>query len=240
MISLQGIYKSYGTTPVLRGIVLQVHKGETVSVIGPSGSGKSTLLRCITMLDPPDIGTITVAGTTLTNPGVDLDKARAKIGVVFQHFNLFQNMTVLGNVMLGPVTVRGLTKDHAADLARTTLTTLGLSRLTNLRPNQLSGGQQQRVAIARALAMEPHVMLFDEATSALDPELVKDVLDAIRELAASGMTMIIVTHEMAFAREVSDRVVFMDHGRVGATGPPEAIFGSPLQPRLQRFLDKVL
>jgi ABC-type polar amino acid transport system ATPase subunit len=240
MISLQGIHKSYGQTQVLRGIDLNISQGETVSVIGPSGSGKSTLLRCVTMLDPPDLGTITVAGTRLTDQGVDLDKARARIGVVFQHFNLFPHMTVLGNVMLGPTRVRKLAKDQATELAQATLNSLGLSRLTNLRPSQLSGGQQQRVAIARALAMEPHVMLFDEATSALDPELVKDVLDAMRELANTGMTMMVVTHEMGFAREVSDRVVFMDQGLIAAAGVPDLIFDAPEQPRLQRFLAKVL
>jgi polar amino acid transport system ATP-binding protein len=192
------------------------------------------------MLDPPDAGTVAVAGTVLTDPGVDLDKARARIGVVFQHFNLFQNMTVLGNVMLGPLKVRRMRSADAEALARDTLGSLGLSRLTNLRPTQLSGGQQQRVAIARALAMEPHVMLFDEATSALDPELVKDVLDAMRELARSGMTMVVVTHEMGFAREVSDRIVFMDHGTVAASGPPREMFDDPAQPRLQKFLAKVL
>jgi polar amino acid transport system ATP-binding protein len=240
MISLHDIHKAYGTVRVLRGVSLDVARGETVSIIGASGSGKSTLLRCANLLETPDRGRVVLDGEPITGPGVDVDRARARIGMVFQHFNLFPHMTVLENVAVGPRSVRKLPRERAEETARTRLAEVGLAHLAGQRPARLSGGQQQRVAIARALAMEPAVMMFDEATSALDPELVKEVLAIMRELSRSGMTMLVVTHEMGFAREVSHRVVFMDGGVVAEAGAPEQIFDAPGHPRLQRFLAQVL
>ncbi|MEU4157962.1 amino acid ABC transporter ATP-binding protein [Actinoplanes sp. NPDC026670] len=240
MITLENIHKSYGPVEVLRGVTLDVARGETVSLIGASGSGKSTLLKCANLLETPDRGRVLLDGAAITGPGVDVDRARARIGMVFQHFNLFPHMTVLDNVTVGLRHVRGLPRDRAEQVARARLAEVGLAHLTGQRPARLSGGQQQRVAIARALAMEPAVMMFDEATSALDPELVKDVLAIMRDLAASGMTMLVVTHEMAFARESSQRVVFMDDGVIAEAGTPEQIFEAPRHVRLRRFLAQIL
>jgi polar amino acid transport system ATP-binding protein len=240
MIKLENIHKSYGPVEVLRGVTLDVSRGETVSIIGASGSGKSTLLKCANLLERPDHGRVLLDGAAITDPGVDVDAARARIGMVFQHFNLFPHMSVLDNVTIGLRSVRRLPKADAEEIARARLAEVGLARLAGQRPARLSGGQQQRVAIARALAMEPAVMMFDEATSALDPELVKDVLTIMRELARSGMTMLVVTHEMGFAREASERVVFMDQGVVAEAGPPAQIFEAPEHPRLRRFLLQIL
>lgn len=240
MITLENIHKSYGPVKVLRGVTLDVTRGETVSIIGASGSGKSTLLKCANLLEQPDQGRIVFDGTAITDPGVNVDRARAHIGMVFQHFNLFPHMSVLGNVTVGLRSVRGLPRERAEEIAQARLAEVGLAHLAGQRPARLSGGQQQRVAIARALAMEPAVMMFDEATSALDPELVKDVLAIMRDLAESGMTMLVVTHEMAFAREASQRVVFMDNGVIAEAGTPEQIFEAPENQRLRRFLAQIL
>jgi polar amino acid transport system ATP-binding protein len=240
VIELDNVHKSFGTVSVLRGVSMTVTRGETVSIIGASGSGKSTLLRCVNLLEQPDSGRVLLDGSPITGAGVDLNAVRARIGMVFQHFNLFPHMTVLGNVTVGLRSVRGLSASLADQIARGRLKDVGLAHLADQRPYRLSGGQQQRVAIARALAMEPAVMLFDEATSALDPELVKDVLAIMRDLAYSGMTMLVVTHEMGFAREASQRVVFMDHGVIAESGPPDQIFEAPRNRRLKRFLSQVL
>jgi polar amino acid transport system ATP-binding protein len=239
-VSVRGLHKSYGSLEVLRDVDLDVTAGETVCVIGRSGSGKSTLLKCLNLLEAPSAGEIRIGGTAITGPGVDVDAVRAKVGMVFQHFNLFPHMSVLKNVTAALRHVRRLGKDAAEAAATAQLDRLGLAKLAHQRPGTLSGGQQQRVAIARALAMEPDVMLFDEATSALDPELVKDVLDVMRSLAGSGMTMVAVTHEIGFAREVADRVVFMDDGRVAESGPARATLDHPETPRLRDFLARVL
>jgi ABC-type polar amino acid transport system ATPase subunit len=240
MIALSKVHKAFGPVKVLCGVTLDVARGETVSIIGASGSGKSTLLRCVNLLERPDSGTVVLDGQCISAPDADVNKARARIGMVFQHFNLFPHMTVLGNVAIGLRHVRRLSAARAEEIARCRLTDVGLAHLADKRPSLLSGGQQQRVAIARALAMEPAVMLFDEATSALDPELVKDVLAIIRDLAGTGMTMLVVTHEMGFAREVSNRIVFMDGGVIAESGPPDQIFEAPQNPRLRRFLSQVL
>ena len=240
VISVQDLHKSYGTTEVLRGVSFDVHEREVVCVIGPSGSGKSTVLKCLNLLERPTSGSVAVAGTDLTGPGVDVDALRARIGMVFQHFNLFPHLSVLENLTVAPRQVRGLSKDEAEEKAHAQLRALGLAHLARSRPAHLSGGQQQRVAIARALVMEPEVMLFDEATSALDPELVKGVLDVMKELAASGMTMVCVTHEMGFAREVAHRVLFMDEGRIEEHGTAGGLLENPTSPRLRSFLSQVL
>jgi ABC-type polar amino acid transport system ATPase subunit len=240
VITIENLHKSYGPVHVLRGVDLEIARGETVSVIGASGSGKSTLLKCVNLLEQPDSGRIVFDDMTITDPGVRVDPIRARIGMVFQHFNLFPHMSVLDNVAVALVNVRKLAKTQAREIAMKQLAGVGLDHLAGQRPGNLSGGQQQRVAIARALAMEPDMMLFDEATSALDPELVKGVLAIMRDLATSGMTMIVVTHEMGFSREASDRVVFMDGGVVAECGSPAQIFDSPQHPRLQRFLSQVL
>jgi polar amino acid transport system ATP-binding protein len=240
MITLENIHKSYGPVQVLRGVTLEVARGETVSIIGASGSGKSTLLKCANLLEQPDRGRILLDGTAITDPRVNVDRARARIGMVFQHFNLFPHMSVLENVTVGLRSVRGLARERAEEIAQARLAEVGLAHLAGTRPTRLSGGQQQRVAIARALAMEPAVMMFDEATSALDPELVKDVLAIMRDLARSGMTMLVVTHEMAFAREASQRVVFMDRGVIAESGTPAQIFEAPENERLRRFLTQIL
>jgi ABC-type polar amino acid transport system ATPase subunit len=240
LISVRALRKSYGHTEVLRGVSFDVAPSEVVCVIGASGSGKSTLFRCVNLLDPPTGGSVVVAGVNLTDPNVDVDAARARIGTVFQHFNLFPHLSVLENVMLAPRHVRKMTKDEAAEVAHGQLDKLGLSELAHRRPANLSGGQQQRVAIARALAMRPEVMLFDEPTSALDPELVKGVLEVMRDLALAGMTMLVVTHEMGFAREVANRVIFMDGGVVAEEGPARQVLEFPKSPRLREFLSQVL
>ncbi|WP_305884375.1 amino acid ABC transporter ATP-binding protein [Phyllobacterium sp. 21LDTY02-6] len=240
LISIRGLKKAFGDYTVLHGIDLDIAEGEVVCVIGPSGSGKSTLIRCINRLEPfdPD-STITVDGIKVEQ-GVALAKVRAEVGMVFQSFNLFPHMTVLSNVMLAPMRVRGTMPAAAEQKARDLLARVGISEQAEKFPAQLSGGQQQRVAIARALAMEPKVLLFDEPTSALDPEMVGEVLDVMRTLAGSGVTMVVVTHEMGFARQVADRVIFMDGGRIVEEGPPAQIFDTPRQERTRGFLRAVL
>jgi polar amino acid transport system ATP-binding protein len=239
-IELRGLRKSFGDHVVLDGIDLRVAAGERVCVIGPSGSGKSTMLRCVNRLEEPSGGQVLVEGVEITDPDCDLDDVRTRIGMVFQHFNLFPHLTVLGNLTIAPRAVRRTSKNDAAVTARTMLARVGLAEKELAYPAQLSGGQQQRVAIARALCMEPDMMLFDEVTSALDPELVGDVLQVMRDLADDGMTMLVVTHEMAFARDVSDRVVFLDGGQIVEEGPPAQVLGAPTQERTRRFLDRVL
>ena len=240
MITIEKLHKQFGEVEVLRGIDLTVAAHETVCVIGPSGSGKSTLLRCINGLEAITSGTITVGGIDIGASKNNLAEVRKETGMVFQQFNLFPHMTARENVAFAPMRVRGLSKAEAQDRANRLLERVGLSEKGDSFPSQLSGGQQQRVAIARALAMEPKVMLFDEPTSALDPEIVGEVLDTMRTLAEEGMTMVVVTHEMGFAREVSDRVVFMDQGQVVEIATPQEMFGSPKQERTKSFLDKVL
>ncbi len=237
-LAANDIHLSFGPNAVLRGVTLAVPAGTTTAVIGPSGSGKSTLLRCLNRLYEPDRGDILLDGRSVLHD--DPDRLRQRIGMVFQHFNLFPHKSVLDNVTLGPRKLKGLSGDAARELALAQLERVGLRHKADARPGTLSGGQQQRVAIARALAMEPQVMFFDEATSALDPELVKGILALIAELGADGMTMVAVTHEMGFARSTADCVVFMDHGVVVESGPPEQIFASAQTERLQRFLSQVL
>nr|WP_231707428.1 amino acid ABC transporter ATP-binding protein [Arthrobacter sp. zg-Y919] len=232
--------KSYGSNEVLKGLDVSVAEGEVVCVIGPSGSGKSTFLRCLNKLEDITGGTVKVDDFDLTDPKVNLNEVRQHIGMVFQHFNLFPHMTVLDNIMLAPVQLKKAPKAEVRKTALALLERVGLSDKANARPAQLSGGQKQRVAIARALAMQPDIMLFDEATSALDPEMVGEVLQVIRDLAREGMTMVVVTHEMGFAREVADRVIFMADGHIVEENTPELLFGSPQAPRLQDFLAKVL
>ena len=240
VLSIQGLEKSYSDLGVLKGIDLDVHKGEVVVILGPSGSGKSTLLRCINRLEEASGGHIFLEGEDITSADCDIVKMRERVGMVFQNFNLFPHLTALKNVMLAQEHVLKRDKAEAERVAREQLERVGLADRADYKPNQLSGGQQQRVAIARALAMDPHVMLFDEATSALDPELVRDVLDVMRELANAGMTMVVVTHEMAFARDVADRVVFMDDGVVVEQGKPEDIFEHPQSERTKDFLGHIL
>lgn len=240
VLSIQGLEKSYSDLGVLKGIDLDVHKGEVVVILGPSGSGKSTLLRCINRLEEASGGHIFLEGEDITSADCDIVKMRECVGMVFQNFNLFPHLTALKNVMLAQEHVLKRDKAEAERVAREQLERVGLADRADYKPNQLSGGQQQRVAIARALAMDPHVMLFDEATSALDPELVRDVLDVMRELANAGMTMVVVTHEMAFARDVADRVVFMDDGVVVEQGKPEDIFEHPQSERTKDFLGHIL
>jgi len=240
IIDVTDLRKAFGSNEVLKGIDLQVARGEVVSLIGPSGSGKSTILRCLNKLETPTSGTVVVDGFQLTDPKVDINQVRRHIGMVFQHFNLFPNMSVIENVMLGPVETGKSNKADARKQAAALLERVGLAEKADARPAQLSGGQKQRVAIARALAMEPQIMLFDEATSALDPEMVGEVLAVIRELAGSGMTLVLVTHEMGFAREVCDRVVFLSDGVICEQGKPEDVFGNPQQERTKEFLSKVL
>jgi ABC-type polar amino acid transport system ATPase subunit len=239
-IALRDLHKAFGRLEVLRGIDLEIAQGEVVCVIGPSGSGKSTMLRCINRLEEPTSGRIELDGTDITARGVDIDKVRSRVGMVFQSFNLFPHMTVLRNVSVGLRKVKGMGKEEAQRIARQRLEDVGLAQKADARPAQLSGGQQQRVAIARALAMDPDVMLFDEVTSALDPELVKDVLDVMTNLAVNGMTMVVVTHEMGFAREVANRVVFMDGGVIVEDGAPDELFSQPRTDRLRTFLGQVL
>lgn len=237
-LACNGIHKTLGGTTVLRGVDIEVPAGSTAAVIGPSGSGKSTLLRTLNRLHEPDGGDILLDGRSVLKD--DPDELRQRIGMVFQHFNLFPHRTALDNVALAPRKLRRLPVDQARDLALTQLDRVGLKHKAGARPGMLSGGQQQRVAIARALAMSPQVMFFDEATSALDPEMVKGILELIADLGADGMTMVVVTHEMGFARSASDAVVFMDHGKVVESGPPEQIFEAAETERLQRFLSQVL
>ncbi|MBE1515393.1 amino acid ABC transporter ATP-binding protein [Nesterenkonia halotolerans] len=239
-VTISGLHKSFGDNEVLKGIDMEVAPGEVVCLIGASGSGKSTLLRCVNRLENPNAGTITVGEHEATHPDVNLDAMRRQIGMVFQQFNLFPHLSVLENCTITPRRVLGQSKAESEAEAMAQLDTVGLKHLSDRRPDQLSGGQQQRVAIARALTMKPQLMLFDEPTSALDPETVGDVLASMRKLAEAGMTMLVVTHEMGFAREVADRVVFMDQGLVVEEGPATDVIGNPQQPRTQDFLRRVL
>ncbi len=239
IVRIQGLEKSFGDLTVLRNIDLDVHKGEVVVVLGPSGSGKSTMLRCVNLLERPTGGKILFEGEDITAKGVDINAVRAKLGMVFQQFNLFPHLSVKKNVMIAQQKVLKRSKEEAEEIAIKELEKVGLGERIDFMPSQLSGGQQQRVAIARALAMNPHVMLFDEATSALDPELVRDVLAVMRDLAQGGMTMIVVTHEMKFARDVADRVVFMDGGVIVEEGTPSEVFDHPKSERTKEFLGHI-
>ena len=241
LIRVENLEKTFGgKIHALNGISAEIHRGEVVVVIGPSGSGKSTFLRCLNLLELPTGGVITFEGVDITDPKVNINIHRQKMGMVFQHFNLFPNMTVLKNMTVAPVKLKLKTREAAETQAKQLLTRVGLADRADAYPNQLSGGQKQRIAIVRALCMEPDVMLFDEPTSALDPEMVGEVLDVMKQLAREGMTMVVVTHEMGFAREVGDRVIFMDSGKIIEEGTPEQIFDHPQNPRLQEFLGKIL
>lgn len=240
MIEVKDLVKYFDKNLVLNGINQRISKGEKIVIIGPSGSGKSTFLRCLNMLETPTSGKIEFEGINLMDPKTDLDKVRQKMGMVFQHFNLFPHLTVLENITLAPVTLKLKTKEEAEKNAYQLLERIGLSDKADAYPSKISGGQKQRIAIVRALAMNPDVMLFDEPTSALDPEMVGEVLQVIKELAKEGMTMVVVTHEMGFAREVADRVIFMDEGKIYEEGTPEEIFDNPQTPRLKQFLNSVL
>ncbi|GGO17380.1 peptide ABC transporter ATP-binding protein [Microbispora rosea subsp. aerata] len=239
-VEVKNLHKSFGSLEVLRGVDFTVESGQVVCIIGPSGSGKSTLLRCVNLLEQPTSGTVIVDGVDLTDPDVDIDAARRRIGMVFQQFNLFPHLTVRRNVTIAQERVLKRPKEECDRIARENLEKVGLLAKIDAYPPQLSGGQQQRVAIARALAMNPSLMLFDEPTSALDPELVGDVLSVMRQLAEDGMTMLVVTHEMGFAREVADRVVFMDGGVIVEDGPPEQVIADPQHERTREFLKRVL
>mgnify|MGYP000685888629 CR=1 FL=1 len=240
VIRIEQLQKSFGDLHVLKDVNLTVEEGEKLVIIGPSGSGKSTTVRCMNFLEEPTSGVITVDGEVITDPKTNIDLVRRKMGMVFQHFNLFPNMTIRRNITLAPVRTGLMTQAEADDKATQLLRRVSLEEKADAYPNQLSGGQKQRIAIVRALAMNPKVMLFDEPTSALDPEMVGEVLAVMKELAESGMTMVVVTHEMGFAREVGNRVLFMDDGKVLEQGSPAQLFGNPQNPRLQDFLSKVL
>ena len=242
LIQVHGLKKYYnkGALHALDDVSVDINKGDVMVVIGPSGSGKSTFLRCLNLMEMPTSGTITFQGSEVTDPKADIDKIRQGMGMVFQHFNLFPHMTVLKNITLAPVRTGRMTQAEAEKLAMQLLQRVGLAEKANAYPNQLSGGQKQRIAIVRALAMNPTALLFDEPTSALDPEMVGEVLSVMKELAEEGMTMVVVTHELGFAREVASRVMFMDSGKIVEQGTPEEIFDHPKHPRLQEFLSKVL
>ena len=240
MIDVKDLHKKFGDNEVLRGISEHIDKGEKVVIIGPSGSGKSTFLRCLNLLELPTSGEIVFDGVSITDPKTNINQMRQKMGMVFQHFNLFNNLSILDNMTLAPVKLKLKTKAEAQEDAMRLLRRVGLPDKANAFPSQLSGGQKQRIAIVRALAMHPEVMLFDEPTSALDPEMVGEVLEVMKTLADEGMTMVVVTHEMGFAREVANRVLFMDDGIIQECGTPEEIFGNPQNPRTQSFLSKVL
>ena len=240
VVEVIDLHKSFGSVEVLKGISTVIHRGEVVCVIGPSGSGKSTLLRCVNLLEGPTSGTVVVNGEEVTDPDCDIDRIRSNLGMVFQQFNLFPHINALQNCTIGQINVLKRPKEEAAAKAQENLAKVGLAGRESAYPAQLSGGQQQRVAIARALSMDPGLMLFDEPTSALDPELVGDVLSVMRELASEGMTMIVVTHEMAFAREVADRVIFMDDGVIVEEGSPDDVIGRPKEKRTFTFLQRVL
>lgn len=240
MINVKNLHKSFSGLEVLKGIDEHISHGEVVVVIGPSGSGKSTFLRCLNLLEVPTEGEISIDGEVITQKGVDVNKIRQKTGMVFQHFNLFAHLNILKNITLAPVLLKKMTKEKAQERGRELLKMVGLADKADAYPAQLSGGQKQRVAIARALAMEPEIMLFDEPTSALDPEMVGEVLDVIKGLAQSGMTMVVVTHEMGFAREVVTRILFMDEGKILESGTPQQIFDNPKNERTKSFLSKVL
>ena len=240
MIDVKNLSKSFGDHLVLDDISEHIYPGDKVVIIGPSGSGKSTFLRSLNLLEEPSAGTIVFDGVEITSPKTDIDKVRRQMGMVFQHFNLFPNMTIKKNITLAPVRTGLMTQAQADEKAMQLLRRVGLEEKADAYPNQLSGGQKQRIAIVRALAMNPKVMLFDEPTSALDPEMVGEVLAVMKELAADGMTMVVVTHEMGFAREVGNRILFMDGGKIVEQGSPDAVFGNPQNPRLRDFLSKVL
>jgi glutamine transport system ATP-binding protein len=240
MIKVENLHKNFGEHEVLKGIDCEIHPSEVVCVIGPSGSGKSTFLRCLNMLETITSGQVTIDGFNLKDKKTNINMVRTEVGMVFQQFNLFPHRTVIENIMLAPLKVRKITKSEAEERGLELLKKVGLSDKANQYPSSLSGGQQQRVAIARALAMEPKLMLFDEPTSALDPELVGEVLEVMKQLANEGMTMVVVTHEMGFAREVADRVLFMDEGIIMEEGSPDVIFSNPTSGRTKEFLDKVL
>lgn len=240
LIQVQDLKKSFGTQVVLDGITTEIDQGEVVAIIGPSGCGKSTFLRSLNLLEEPTSGTILFEGTDITDKSVDINKMRQKIGMVFQQFNLFPNYTIQNNITLAPVKLGLMTQQEAEKKAKELLERVGLPERANDYPSQLSGGQKQRIAFARALAMNPDVMLFDEPTSALDPEMVGEVLELMRELARDGMTMVVVTHEMGFAREVANRVLFIDEGKIQEENTPEEFFANPKNPRLREFLSKVL
>ena len=240
MIDVKNLYKSFGDNMVLKNISEHIYPGEKVVVIGPSGSGKSTFLRCLNQMEIPTDGTITFDGEDITDSKTNIDLVRRKMGMVFQHFNLFPNMTIRKNITLAPVRTSLMKQAQADELAMQLLRRVGLEEKADAYPSQLSGGQKQRIAIVRALAMNPKVLLFDEPTSALDPEMVGEVLEVMKELAAEGMTMVVVTHEMGFAKEVASRVLFMDEGRIVEQGAPDVFFGNPQHPRLKDFLSKVL
>ncbi|AYA74802.1 peptide ABC transporter ATP-binding protein [Bacillus sp. Y1] len=240
MIKVENLYKQFGDNEVLKGITTNINSGEVVSIIGPSGSGKSTFLRCINLLEVPTKGTISIDGQSITDKNTNILKVRQQIGMVFQHFNLFPHLNVLENLTYAPIKVKGETRQVAEEKARNLLAKVGLTEKEKAFPSNLSGGQKQRVAIARALAMEPNLMLFDEPTSALDPEMVKEVLNVMKDLAKSGMTMAIVTHEMGFAREVADRVLFLDGGVLLEDASPDEFFSNPKTARAKDFLEKVL
>lgn len=239
-ISVKGLKKSFGRLDVLKGMDIEIAEGEVVCLIGPSGSGKSTFLRCLNRLEKITAGTVIVDGFNITDKSTNINKVRENIGMVFQHFNLFPNLTVIENIMLAPVELKKASKEEARTKGMKLLERVGLAEKAEVYPSKLSGGQKQRVAIARALAMNPDIMLFDEPTSALDPEMVGEVLEVMKKLAADGMTMVVVTHEMGFAREVASRVIFMDEGSIVEEGRPEEVLQNPKQPRTIDFLNKVL
>ena len=240
MIKIKNLEKTYGDLKVLKGISTDIKEGEVISIIGPSGSGKSTFLRCINRLEEPTNGEIDIEGENIVSPKVDINKIREKVGMVFQHFNLFPHKTVLENITIGPIKLKKTSQEEAEKIAISLLDKVGLADKKDVYPNKLSGGQKQRVAIARALAMNPKVILFDEPTSALDPERIGEVLEVMKDLAREGMTMIVVTHEMGFARTVANRVFFMDRGTILEDGSPKEIFDNPKEERTKEFLDKVL
>lgn len=240
MIKIKNLIKEFGELQVLKGINTEIKEGEVISIIGPSGSGKSTFLRCINRLEEPTSGELYINGKNILDKKVDINKIREEVGMVFQHFNLFPHKTVLENIILGPVRLKKMKRIDAEKLAINLLTKVGLADKKDVYPNKLSGGQKQRVAIARALAMEPKIMLFDEPTSALDPEMIGEVLEVMKELAREGMTMLVVTHEMGFARNVGNRVFFMDQGTILEDGNPKEIFENPKESRTREFLEKVL
>ncbi|MEZ7792887.1 amino acid ABC transporter ATP-binding protein [Niallia circulans] len=240
MINVENLHKSYGSLQVLKGINTQVEKGEVVTIIGPSGSGKSTFLRCINLLEVPTKGKVIIDGTDITDKNTNIKRIRENVGMVFQHFHLFPHKTVLQNVTYAPIKVKGLSKSEAEKMGQELLAKVGLADKADVYPSRLSGGQKQRVAIARALAMNPEVILFDEPTSALDPEMVKEVLEVMKSLANTGITMLIVTHEMGFAREAANRVLFLDGGVVVEDAPPAEFFTNPKTDRAKEFLEKML
>ncbi|VEP14237.1 amino-acid transporter subunit; ATP-binding component of ABC superfamily [Hyella patelloides LEGE 07179] len=239
-IKIDRLYKSFGSLQVLKAISAEIAKGEVVALIGPSGCGKSTFLRCLNLLEKPTSGKIEINGQEITDPKINVNKIRQNVGMVFQHFHLFPHMSVLKNIMYAPVTVNNLPKQEAQEKAMALLKKVDLVDKADVFPAKLSGGQKQRVAIARSLAMEPDIMLFDEPTSALDPEMVKEVLDVMQAVSESGMTMAVVTHEMGFAKEVADRIFFLDRGKIAEDAPPDVFFSNPESPRAQQFLAKIL